>query len=131
LSRLDVGMESSTVTFIDVSGDNDEDTLTEMEYWIQFTQHIEEVKNLECMTELDRCFLDGYEATTKDFDILLWWKVNAHKYPILAEIARDILAIPIFTVASESGFSNGGRILDPFKSLLSLLTVEALICTQD
>jgi hypothetical protein len=53
------------------------------------------------------------------------------KYPILAKIARDILAILISTVTSEFAFSNGGRILDPFKSSLSPLTVEALICTQD
>jgi hypothetical protein len=107
LSRSDAGVKNSTVTSIDVSGDNDEDTLTETKYWIQFTQHIEEVNNLECMTELDRYFLDGCEVTTKDFDILLWWKVNAPKYHILAEIARDILVISISTVAFESAFSNG------------------------
>jgi hypothetical protein len=67
LSYSDTGVESSTVTSINVSSDNDEDTLTEMEYWIQFTQHIEEVNNLECMTELNRNFLDGYEATNKIF----------------------------------------------------------------
>ena len=71
------------------------------------------------------------EATTQDFNILLWWKVNAPKYSILAEVAHDILAIHISTVASECAFSNGGRILDSFRSSLSLFTVEALICTQD
>jgi hypothetical protein len=70
-------------------------------------------------------------AATQDFNILLWWKINAPKYPILAEVARDVLAIPISTVASESAFSNGGRILDSFRSSLSPFTVEALICTQD
>jgi len=130
LSHSGAGVKSSTVTSIDVSGDNIEDTLTYMEYLIQFTQHIEEVNNLECITEFDRYFLDGCETTIKDVDILLWWKVNAPKYPIIAEIARDILAIPISTVAYESAFSNGGRILDPFRSSLSPLTVDALICTQ-
>jgi hypothetical protein len=133
LSCLDAGVESSSVTSIDVSGDNVEDTLTKTEHWIQFTQYIAEViNNLECMKEVDRYLLDGCEATTKDFDILLWWKVvNAPKYPILADIARDILAIHISTVASEFAFSNRGCILDPFRSSLSPLTVDALICTQD
>ena len=49
---------------------------------------------------MDRC-----ESTTQNFDILTWWKTNAHRYPILAQIARDVLAMPISTIASESAFS--------------------------
>ncbi|CAN0846306.1 Putative AC transposase [Linum grandiflorum] len=44
-------------------------------------------------------------------------------------MAKDILAVPISTVASESCFSTGGRVLDDFKS--SLTIVEALICAED
>lgn len=43
----------------------------------------------------------------------------------------DILAIQVSTVASESAFSTGGRILDPYRTRLSTALVEALICTQD
>jgi hAT family C-terminal dimerisation region len=43
-----------------------------------------------------------------EFDILSWWKLKAPKYPILAR-TRDILAIPISTVTSESTFSTAGR----------------------
>ncbi|KAK8924203.1 hypothetical protein KSP39_PZI019378 [Platanthera zijinensis] len=66
-----------------------------------------------------------------NFDILNWWKVNSTRFPILSEIARDVLAIPISTVASESAFSTGGRILDPFRSSLAPKTVEALVCCRD
>ncbi|KAH9723905.1 BED-type domain-containing protein [Citrus sinensis] len=41
----------------------------------------------------------------EDFDVLSWWKVNGGNYPILSRIARDILAIPVTIVASESAFS--------------------------
>jgi hypothetical protein len=51
-------------------------------------------------------FLDGCEANIIDFDILTWWKVNVPKYHTLIEIARDVLAISISTVAFESAFSN-------------------------
>ena len=46
-------------------------------------------------------------------------------------MAKEILAIPISTVASESAFSTGGRVLDVFRSSLTPTMVEALICGQD
>lgn len=45
-------------------------------------------------------------------DILFFWKGNEFRYPDLACMARDILSVPISTVASESTFSNGRRIID-------------------
>ena len=33
------------------------------------------------------------------FDILTWWKLNGHRYPILSQIAKDVLAILVSTVA--------------------------------
>ena len=36
-----------------------------------------------------------------------------------------------FTFASESAFSTSGRILDGFRSSLTPMTLQALICTQD
>lgn len=66
-----------------------------------------------------------------EINVLEWWKVNSGRYPILAKIARDVLAIPITTVASESAFSTSERVLDPYRSSLTPTTIEALICTQD
>ena len=57
--------------------------------------------------------------------------MNSSKYLILSKMARDILAIPISTVASEFAFSISGRILDAFRSSLSPKTVEALVCSQN
>ena len=60
-----------------------------------------------------------------------WWKVNSSRFPILLQLARDVLAIPISNVASESAFSAGGRVLDPYRSSLSRKVVEGLLCAQD
>lgn len=46
-------------------------------------------------------------------------------------LARDVLAMPISTVASESAFSTSGRILDDFRTSLTPFMLEALVCTQD
>nr|GEZ38323.1 hypothetical protein [Tanacetum cinerariifolium] len=70
--------------------------------------------------------LDGEE----DFDILLWWKLNSPRFPIVSKMAKDILSIQISIVAFESAFSTSGRVLDPYRNALSPQIIEALICTQ-
>ena len=82
-------------------------------------------------TELDKYLAEDTEELTAEFDLLEWWKLNAARFPVLSKMARDILAIPISTVASESAFSTSGRILDDFRSSLTPATLQALICTQD
>jgi hypothetical protein len=64
------------------------------------------------------------------FDILGWWKLEGTRYPTLRQIARDILVIPIITVASESAFSTSGRVLSEHHSLLTPKMLEALMCGQ-
>ncbi|KAH9716963.1 BED-type domain-containing protein [Citrus sinensis] len=44
---------------------------------------------------------------------------------------RDVLAISVSTVASESAFSTGGRILDQYRSSLTPDMVEALVLLQN
>ncbi|KAJ4796690.1 Zinc finger BED domain-containing protein RICESLEEPER 2 [Rhynchospora pubera] len=84
-------------------------------------------------SELEEYLADGLDENSLDvaFDILSWWKLKAAKYPILSRLARDILAVPISTVASESTFSNSGRTLSPIRSSLNDESIEALICAQD
>ncbi|XP_026437954.1 zinc finger BED domain-containing protein RICESLEEPER 1-like [Papaver somniferum] len=65
------------------------------------------------------------------FEILSWWKLNAPKYPTLAKMARDVLAIPVTSVASESMFSAGGRVLTTHRASLDPEVVEALLCLSD
>jgi hypothetical protein len=52
------------------------------------------------------------------------------KIPILSSMAHDFLAIPLHTVASESAFSCGGRILGDTSSLNPEM-LEALVCAKD
>ncbi|GJU66983.1 zinc finger BED domain-containing protein RICESLEEPER 2-like protein [Tanacetum coccineum] len=65
------------------------------------------------------------------FDALGWWKEKSSKFKILSKMAADILAIPLTTVASESAFSAGGRVIDPHRSSLGTNIVDMLICGAD
>jgi hypothetical protein len=89
-----------------------------------------------CSTSTNKSELEKYLAEEREdpdskIDILAWWEVNSSRFPILSHMARDVLAIPITTVASESAFSTGGCILDDFRTFLTPFMLEALVCTQD
>nr|GMD78575.1 zinc finger BED domain-containing protein RICESLEEPER 2-like [Ipomoea batatas] len=72
---------------------------------------------------------DGEVASI--FDALAWWKSHELKFSILSKLARDVLSIPISTVASEATFSAGTRVLDPYRAKLSSDMVQVLICGAD
>ncbi|CAN1337711.1 Putative AC transposase [Linum perenne] len=93
---------------------------------------MEEVDGVIYKTKLDK-YLREEPNDTPDpkFNVLDWWILNSHRYPILSQMARDVLVVPISTVSSESAFSTGGRVLDAFRSSLTPRIVDALICTQD
>ncbi|KAL0423483.1 UNVERIFIED_CONTAM: putative AC transposase [Sesamum radiatum] len=65
---------------------------------------------------------------------LTYWiggKINSPKLPILAKIARDILANSVTGVASEAAFSVGGRVIDDSHTCLLSDVVEALVVVVD
>ncbi|XP_021742409.1 zinc finger BED domain-containing protein RICESLEEPER 2-like isoform X2 [Chenopodium quinoa] len=88
-------------------------------------------KDGEAKIELDNYLEEETEEECENFDILGWWKFNSARFPTIGRMARDILAVPISTVASESAFNTGGRVLDPFRSSLTLRVVEGLVCAQN
>jgi hAT family C-terminal dimerisation region len=64
-------------------------------------------------------------------DILNYWKRNAIAYPTLAMMARDIFAVPVSTVSSESCFSSANRILTDKRTKLGANLFEKLVCLKD
>uniref|UniRef100_A0A3Q7ISR5 HAT C-terminal dimerisation domain-containing protein n=1 Tax=Solanum lycopersicum TaxID=4081 RepID=A0A3Q7ISR5_SOLLC len=73
---------------------------------------------------LERYLKEDQEPEHDDFNVLSWWKVNAPRFPILLELARDVLVIPISSVS-------GGCIFDRFRSSLTPKCVQSLVCAQD
>ncbi|CAL9012312.1 unnamed protein product [Prunus brigantina] len=71
------------------------------------------------------------EEERNNFNILDWWKAHEKNFPVLSIMARDVLITPVSTVASESAFSAGGRVLDEKRTRLTPQICEALMCLKD
>ncbi|XP_071914526.1 zinc finger BED domain-containing protein DAYSLEEPER-like [Coffea arabica] len=82
-------------------------------------------------SQLDLYLNENRFPAKEDLDVLQFWKENRNRYPVISLMAQDILSIPITTVASESAFSVGGRIINKYRSTILPENVEALICTKD
>ena len=76
-------------------------------------------------------YLEEDTETSEDLDILNWWKLNSSRFPILANIAREVLAMPVSTLTSECAFSNNAKVFDSYCSSLNFELMQALVCTQD
>lgn len=77
---------------------------------------------------LEEPILDQNQDTP--FNVLDFWKENEIKYGKLSHLARDILTVPLTTVASESTFSIGGRILNKWRSSILPEHMEVLITSR-
>ncbi|CAN0839165.1 Zinc finger BED domain-containing protein RICESLEEPER 2 [Linum grandiflorum] len=119
--NLETIVRGSCSTLIDDSDDDNAEAETfDLDLYLQEKQFKEVIRK------------ENENLVVDKFDILGWWSSHHGKrFPILSEMARDILAIPISTVASESAFSTGGRVLNDFRTSLSPNVVEAVICCED
>jgi hypothetical protein len=67
----------------------------------------------------------------RDTNILKYWASKEYEYPIIARIARDHLAIPATSAASESVFSIGGDIITKKRNKLGVDNTRRLLCLRD
>jgi hypothetical protein len=64
-------------------------------------------------------------------DIFKYWSAKQYQYPIVAQVARDHLAIPATSAPSERVFSNGSDIITKKRNKLSPLTIRYLLCLRN
>ncbi|KAM3248774.1 hypothetical protein P3L10_010543 [Capsicum annuum] len=60
-----------------------------------------------------------------------WWKNNETQYPVLSRLARDILNVPMSTVASENAFSQVRQQLGDNRHSLGSNAMNVLVCLTD
>ncbi|TYI38244.1 hypothetical protein ES332_A02G012200v1 [Gossypium tomentosum] len=64
-----------------------------------------------------------------DANILSWWCVNSQRFPTLAKMARDFLAMPVSVSAPSSNIS--AMTINRAYSSLDPESMEALVCSQN
>ncbi|XP_068483967.1 zinc finger BED domain-containing protein DAYSLEEPER isoform X2 [Phaseolus vulgaris] len=96
-----------------------------------FDAYIMETSSQQMKSELDQYLEESLLPRVPDFDVLGWWKLNKLKYPTLSKMARDILSVPVSTVAPDSVFYSKTKEMDQYRSSLRPETVEAIVCSKD
>ncbi|XP_050236367.1 zinc finger BED domain-containing protein RICESLEEPER 1-like [Mercurialis annua] len=98
------------------------------EKFYNYVRSVETV-NERIKSELDIYFEEGCHMwdDESNFDVLGWWKMNSLKYKVLSKMVCDLLSIPITSVASESAFSAGGRVIDQYRASLGTDAVQVLL----
>lgn len=67
----------------------------------------------------------------RNTNILKYWQAKQYQYPVISRIARDYLAIPASSAASERIFSVGGDIVTKKRNRLLPSTLRYLLCLRD
>ncbi|KAH9803374.1 BED-type domain-containing protein [Citrus sinensis] len=124
---------TTEANLVDVAGGEYDDAFQVSRPFLGYVRKVSvQNESRRVVSEVEMYLKDPVEDPSNlKLNVLLWWRVNGSRYPILEKIARDVLAVPVSTVASESAFSNGRRIIDEYRSSLTPAMVEALICTEN
>lgn len=81
--------------------------------------------NEENLSEID-CYLNE-NSIPKESDVLLWWKHNSTRYPVLSKLAKKYLCVSATSVPSERVFSSAGNIISTKRCSLSNNKAKKLI----
>nr|KAJ0185253.1 hypothetical protein LSAT_V11C900470400 [Lactuca sativa] len=109
-----------------VGGESSQNNILE-----EFDEYDNDDPGSNTTSQLHVYLLEPRAKRTSSINMLEFWKGQQYRYPELAKLAMDILCVPVSTVASESAFSLGGRILNEYRSSMKPDVVEALVCSRD
>jgi hypothetical protein len=71
------------------------------------------------------------QPVKRDTNILKYWTSKEYEFPTIARMARDHLAIPATSAASESVFSIGSDIITKKRNRLGADNTRRLLCLRD
>jgi hypothetical protein len=88
----------------------------------------EEAQDADPYHELDAYLASPLEPfeSLEEVGVIKWWKDHGVVYPTLARMARDFLAVPGSSTASERQFSSARHIGTEFRNRLTPAVFEAV-----
>ncbi|KAG8481267.1 hypothetical protein CXB51_026032 [Gossypium anomalum] len=122
-SPVDSSSDEHNVNSVDFGGDFDESD--------DYKRYLNESSTRSEKSQLDIYLEEPELELNSQIDVLDYWSKSSVRYNELSLLARDLLAIPISTVASESAFSMGKKVITPLRSSLKPKTVQVDICLDD
>ncbi|XP_052123535.1 uncharacterized protein LOC127749443 [Frankliniella occidentalis] len=72
-------------------------------------------------------YLEASFPLVEGKDVLKFWEKEAHRFPKLAKLAKEVLCIPASSASSERAFSIAGLIISPRRSLLSAKHLDDML----
>ena len=86
---------------------------------------VEEISTSSPLEELGQFLAE--KVVSRKTNPLDWWKNNTHRYPRVAKVAREVLAIPATLAPSKKIFSTAGLTVTKLRSCLKPSSVDALV----
>ncbi|KAG4164011.1 hypothetical protein ERO13_D01G209133v2, partial [Gossypium hirsutum] len=120
---IDSGLDEHNDSSADFGGYFDESD--------DYKRYLNESSTRSEKSQLDIYLEEPELELNSQIDVLDYWGKSSVRYNELSLLARDLLAIPISTVASESAFSMGKKVITPLRSSLKPKTVQAVVCLDD
>ncbi|TYJ00655.1 hypothetical protein E1A91_A13G100000v1 [Gossypium mustelinum] len=111
------------VNSVDFGGDFDESG--------DYKRYLNESSTKSEKSQLDIYLEEPELELNSQIDVLDYWNKSSVRYNELSLLARDLLAIPITTVVSESTFSMGKKVITPLRSSLKPKTVQVIVCLDN
>ncbi len=82
---------------------------------------------VEESSEVDEYLLLPHMSEGMSFDLLAWWKKHSKRWPNLAKMARQYLALPATFAGVERLFSNGGQMHGSLRKSIKEQTLEMML----
>ena len=76
---------------------------------LRYEHFLQVEQSVGCSNEIKKNLVENCDGRKDvNFKIFEWWRDNCSRYQVLSKVAKDVIAVPVSIVASESAFSTGG-----------------------